>query len=60
MGEAGEQRARVGGWRVGVGMPESWQVGRAQTRQGLINDFAFYPKSNGKPHNGLNGRFCFD
>ena len=55
VGEAGEWRARGGGW--GVGRPESWQVGRAQTRQGLINDFAFYPKSNGKPHNGLNGKF---
>lgn len=27
--------------------------------QDLVDDFGFYPKSNGKPHKDLNGKFCF-
>lgn len=33
---------------------------KGQTRQNLVDDFAFHPRSNRKPHDGLNGGFCFD
>lgn len=40
-------------------MREGLESKAGQTLQSLVDDSGFYPKSNGKPRNGVNGWFCF-